>query len=318
METSNPQGQPSWHAPYAIIERLLITTWASYTLLTFLLWKDIAQPWRYQLLNMGILAAAVILPHITLALGALAVDIGRMGMILLTCFASYEWVAMVIDTLPARSYEHLFLQLDHLIFRGNPSVWMQALHTPALTEYFQIIYVGYFPTLLLVGISLVVERRREVFTAYCLALLSAVIFNHICYVMVPVRSPFLIAELDGFRELIAYSFPLKGLWYAESLRAGLLQATAMRYDCFPSGHTMHSLIAIYFAWQSNRFVAWLATLLGVSIIASTLYLRYHYGVDLIAGALGAWLWITMAGRLLKGYVDPVDRAEGVVSSLRSA
>lgn len=305
--TPSPSDDLRW-GPYGILERLWVATWGAYTVITFLLWDRAEEPWRYQGFNLFMLAASIGVPLLTRGRGAGAENAGRIAVVLLSCFISYEWVAMILRALPHRSYELLMLQLDARIFGGNPSVWMERINHPVLTEYFQTIYVCYFPLLLLVGVALLLEGKAAALHRYILAFFAAVVFNHACYVLVPVQSPFLIADIEPYSAMVAYTTELHGLWYADSLREGLLKATTMRYDCFPSGHTMHSLIAVYFAWRARRSVAVFATVVGVSIVLSTLYLRYHYGVDLLAGALGAALWIHVSGRLLEP--DRVQQISG--------
>jgi len=57
------------------------------------------------------------------------------------------------------------------------------------------------------------------------------------------------------------------------------------YDCFPSGHTELTILA----WWSSRMVS--NRLFKVYfaytplIIFATVYLRYHYSVDVLAGAV---------------------------------
>jgi len=55
-------------------------------------------------------------------------------------------------------------------------------------------------------------------------------------------------------------------------------------DCMPSGHTMLSLLGILMSWRFRSRWRWFITIGGISVIISTIYLRYHYAVDLIAGA----------------------------------
>ena len=55
------------------------------------------------------------------------------------------------------------------------------------------------------------------------------------------------------------------------------------YDCFPSGHTELTILA----WWGSRMVSkrWFRVYLAYTpfIIFATVYLRYHYTVDLLAG-----------------------------------
>ena len=59
------------------------------------------------------------------------------------------------------------------------------------------------------------------------------------------------------------------------------------YDCFPSGHVEMTALAW---WGSRAFSPLLSRAYfayTLSVVFATVYLRYHYTVDVIAGALVA-------------------------------
>ena len=55
-------------------------------------------------------------------------------------------------------------------------------------------------------------------------------------------------------------------------------------DCMPSGHTQIVLIVLYLAYRYEKFLFYLLFPIIGTLIASTIYLRYHYVVDLLVGA----------------------------------
>jgi membrane-associated phospholipid phosphatase len=52
-------------------------------------------------------------------------------------------------------------------------------------------------------------------------------------------------------------------------------------NCLPSLHAANCLLFLYFNW--NRAGRWLTSALAVAIILSTLLVKQHYAIDLIAG-----------------------------------
>ena len=92
------------------------------------------------------------------------------------------------------------------------------------------------------------------------------------------------------------------------MRTTLDRVESAHYDCFPSGHAELTIIA----WWSSRQISkrlfrvyWAYTL---CIIFATVYLRYHYTVDLVAGALLAAALIAagpMMYRKLSGEEDSI-------------
>ena len=55
-------------------------------------------------------------------------------------------------------------------------------------------------------------------------------------------------------------------------------------DVFPSVHLAASLYLLLFDWQHGRRRFWIYLLPCVVLWWSTMYLRFHYFVDLLAGA----------------------------------
>ena len=74
------------------------------------------------------------------------------------------------------------------------------------------------------------------------------------------------------------------MWLFENMQHTLDRLESAHYDCFPSGHTELTVLACWSSrLVSNRlFGAYFCYTL--SIIFATVYLRYHYTVDLLAGA----------------------------------
>ena len=59
---------------------------------------------------------------------------------------------------------------------------------------------------------------------------------------------------------------------------------AVQRDAFPSGHTMMTLVLMVVARGTRARVAPLLYVAGSLLIVATVYQRYHYVVDLLAGA----------------------------------
>ena len=102
--------------------------------------------------------------------------------------------------------------------------------------------------------------------------------SYLGYVLLPAVGPrFELKELE--------QIPLHGLWLFQGLQATLNRLEGVAYDAFPSGHTELTILAW---WSSLRLSKrWFSAYFGytLSIIFATVYLRYHYTVDVFAGAL---------------------------------
>jgi membrane-associated phospholipid phosphatase len=82
----------------------------------------------------------------------------------------------------------------------------------------------------------------------------------------------------------------------------LIAATLAQRDCFPSGHTDLTLVAMYLSYKYNQKIKWIIIFVGLNLIIATVYLRYHYVIDIIAGVLCMLFTITI-GKTLKNFLE---------------
>jgi membrane-associated phospholipid phosphatase len=202
----------------------------------------------------------------------------------------YKEMARLIPVIRHSDADRWLASLDLRIWGANPTVWLERLYHPALTEYLQIVYTLFIPAVLL--IPFLIWRRGRYGEFQYLAFLIALGFlaSYIGYLIVPARGPrFLLAHLQHV--------PLQGTWLFGEMQATLDRLESAHYDCFPSGHTELTILA----WWCSRMVS--KTLsrvyLGYTlcIIFATVYLRYHYTVDLLAGIVLAATLIAFTPRV---------------------
>jgi membrane-associated phospholipid phosphatase len=86
---------------------------------------------------------------------------------------------------------------------------------------------------------------------------------------------------------------LPGVFLADTIRETLNALERFKQDAFPSGHTAVVLLVLAYAWRSVRGLFWICLPLVVALILSTVYLRYHYVVDVLAGFLLAGLCLVL-------------------------
>ncbi|MBI3269495.1 MAG: phosphatase PAP2 family protein [Planctomycetes bacterium] len=173
--------------------------------------------------------------------------------------------------------DSLLRALDRRLFGFDPTVALQAWTTPALTELLQVVYSSYF--FMPVGLALLVYTRRDraTFREVLSALLIAFFLSYAGYFLIPALGPRL-----AMKEL--HELKLSGLWLFPLLREGLDGLELEMWDCFPSAHTEVALVVLVYGWRHCRVYFWGLLPVVVLLIASTVYLRYHYVVDVLAGA----------------------------------
>ena len=189
----------------------------------------------------------------------------------------YREMSILIPPIRGGGMDRQVADLDFAIWGANPTVWLERVQSPVLTEALQWLYSLFVPAVLVIAFLLWRRRRLARFRYYAFLIALGFLVSYVGYLLVPVRGPrFLLAHLQNTE--------LRGLWLSEMLRTGLDRLESAHYDCFPSGHTELTMLA----WWGSR---WISKGLGrvyaaytLSIIFATVYLRYHYTVDVMAGA----------------------------------
>ena len=57
----------------------------------------------------------------------------------------------------------------------------------------------------------------------------------------------------------------------------------IKRDAFPSGHTAVTLVVLCLAYRFQKTLFWFFLPFVLALIAATVYLRYHYVIDVVAG-----------------------------------
>jgi membrane-associated phospholipid phosphatase len=221
-------------------------------------------------------------------------------------------------------FDSWFVAADRMMFGVNPSIWiLQHIPLwPALTEYMTICYSLFFflPTAVAIElflrarrkerIGLHPEERNDVNTMFFL-IAYGFLLSYICYFIFPAIGPRF--SLHNFMNT---SRDMPGLLLADPLRAilnagenilpGMSLPQILHFvtrDAFPSGHCDVTLLTIILAFKFKARIRYIVLILGVSLILSTVYLRYHYVIDLIAGALLAiftlYTWQCLQDRMIR-------------------
>jgi membrane-associated phospholipid phosphatase len=178
-----------------------------------------------------------------------------------------------------RRYERALFDLDLLVCGGvNPLEALERVAHPWLTEGLQWVYDFYYFIPVILGVA-VVRRGQTIDLARMLFVMTLCIYvSYVGYYLVPAAGP-------NINHLGLYRFgsELRGVFMARELRETLAAIEQIKQDCFPSGHTAVSIAALLLAYRFARDTVALLWPLVLALVFSTLYLRYHYVADVLAG-----------------------------------
>jgi len=172
--------------------------------------------------------------------------------------------------------------VDFALFGVHPTLWLEAITVPWLTESMQLAYMTFYFLPFVLCVPLYRRRRLLAFRVALCALLLTYYASYLLYFVTPARGPrFYLASLQ--------TLPLTGVWLTAPLQAGLDVLEGVQRDAFPSGHTAIACVVLALAMRYQRRQVPVLLVVVASLVMSTVYLRYHYVIDVIAGGLLAVL-----------------------------
>lgn len=200
-------------------------------------------------------------------------------------------------------------RMDRALFFGvNPLEALERVSTPILTEFMQWAYTSYLLLPPAVVILLALKASPYQVGRSCFALVGVMYLSYFWYFLIPASGPNLHSNLGPLKSVAgSYPYPLlphlytftsdlPGVWLAREMRSWMFDVEATKQDCFPSGHTAVAVVGWILARRLGRtYGRWFA-FFAAGITVSTVYLRYHYVVDVLAGVGLAWF---AAGPFLK-------------------
>lgn len=218
-------------------------------------------------------------------------------------FAETGWLNQMV----IKGYmDPAIIELDQALFGGQPSlVFMQRLPYLLVSEVFYGAYFSYYLMIGGVGIALYI-RDRTAFFRY-IAVMSFVFYVcYLIYIFVPVIGPPIF-----FRSIFGYTLPaeLQNLadnsGYPEAIKSGIFfRIMKWIYEVFeapgaaiPSSHVAIALCTLFFSFRYLRSVRWVHLALAFLLCLATVYCRYHYASDVLAGIVTAVLLIPAANWL---------------------
>ncbi|MGQ9508558.1 MAG: phosphatase PAP2 family protein [Thermodesulfobacteriota bacterium] len=182
------------------------------------------------------------------------------------------------------------IQIDLFIFGVHPTVWMERFVVPWLTDLMSFFYGSYYFLPVILVFLLYLKRRIPEFNEAIFVLTFGYYLSFVGYILFPAIGPrFTLAHLQ--------SVSLDGSLLTDLVRDVLNYLEHNKRDCMPSGHTQIVLMVLYLAYRYERVLFFFYLPIVCGLILSTVYLRYHYVVDLFAGAITAIGCIVIAPRI---------------------
>jgi membrane-associated phospholipid phosphatase len=168
------------------------------------------------------------------------------------------------------------IALDQRLFGFQASLAIQRFITPSRTAWMEFSYFLHIVNIPLVGCFVYLCRPRQRFREMMSGLMVVTFLGLLGYILVPAIGPM-------YTQHDLYTVPLSQPIAIFNQQLGFMDMARIRRDVFPSMHVAISFLVWLYALRNSRLLFCLLSPLVLSLWVSTIYLRYHYLIDVAAG-----------------------------------
>jgi membrane-associated phospholipid phosphatase len=296
-------------SPLHSTDKLLLAFWGLLSLVSLILHSRIRFWWGIPAVN---IAAAILVWAIARAAQSTGSKVLRWvhdwAAFPLVIFTYKQLDYLIRPIHQGRDYDPLLIAMDHTLFRANPTVWLAQFSTPYSTELLQIAYSLFYVIFLAIGLELYRSDHSR-FRYFRFTIVYGFLLSYIGYFSLPSVGPrFTLHDFSKINTELPGLIVTPALrWFVnifENIRSGMSNSVALasaQRDVFPSGHAMMTMLAIVLACRYRLKVRRFMLVLGLLLIIATVYLRYHYVVDVLAGAILAVFCLLTSSRAYRFY-----------------
>lgn len=201
-------------------------------------------------------------------------------------------------------------RIDTWLFGVDPSLWIQRYQTPGCVEFFSFFYAAFIPY---INLSLALNclgrppfERDQFLTGW----VFTYAISYLGYLFVPAHGPLVYHAAD-------YDVSLAGNYFYQMVLDGVESSGGLQ-GVFPSLHVGGSVYLCLYDLRVNRLRGLTFLPLVLMIYVATIFLRYHYVIDLIAGTViaagcipvGQWAFLHWARRREAAGLPALPGGEG--------
>jgi PAP2 superfamily len=194
---------------------------------------------------------------------------------------SYFFLKHVLPLVNKTTLDQRLYAFDLTVFKYEPAMAWDRFVNPATTEWFSFFYFGYFLLMAVHVLPLLFfARRKQIVGEFTFAMILLFSIGHTLYMVVPGYGPY-----RAMADMFQHPFP-PGPWHELVMNA--VHSGGAQMDIFPSLHTGAPTMLALFSYRNRkelpfRYTWPVVTFCTLNIIIATMFLRWHYLIDVIAG-----------------------------------
>lgn len=190
----------------------------------------------------------------------------------------FDSLGLIVHRINPQDIDYLLIRIDYLIFGGYPTVYLEGVICPPLTDILQIAYSTYYFLPVTLGIVLKVRRDNGVFEKSLFLILFCFYLSYVGYMLFPALGP--RYAMDHLQTA-----DVGGFLVSKPIQDFLNLLEGVKRDAFPSGHTGIALTVLFLSYRYARNIFRIMLVPVILLIFATVYCRYHYVIDVIGGVI---------------------------------
>lgn len=201
-------------------------------------------------------------------------------------------------------FDSFIIVTEKAVFGVHPNIWMQKFNHPWLTEWMMFGYSFYLFLIPITSGWLYCAHRPKEWQHLTNALLLSSFAGYIIFSLFPVAGPRLMMADQYTTAQTGYIFRAFTRW---------LESSAMlNGGAFPSVHCSAATVMIILSYKyDKKLFFWTAPII-ITLYISTMYGRFHYPTDVVAGVIIGLISVYVYPPLKKFWERQVGTQEDIV------
>ena len=212
----------------------------------------------------------------------------------------YIWAGTTLTAVhPAGfTYDDVVMRIEEKFF-GQPSLWLARNRGRWVTDLMHFFYASYYAYTPILGIYLFDQQRYREFEAMSFAVLFGYFVSYPLFALVPVAGPRWSLVETG--RLSPSEQRLEGHFLTRLMGRLMWDGLAHKGGAMPSSHSSTAVVFLIWSWRIWGFdgVFW-AGIVVFGMWIGSVYGRYHFLVDVLAGAAIGLGGVILADALILG------------------
>lgn len=202
----------------------------------------------------------------------------------------YEEIRHLVHIIYPGWFDGWINQVELKLFGEYPTIWLERVVSIPLNEYMMFAYFSYYFLMPVLGAALYAQKKIKEFDQFILICAIAFYISYLGFIFMPVEGPrYALSHIHNLK--------LVGIIFTPVAQY-IVKVAGLHGGCMPSSHVAVALVVMIYAIRYTRILAWVLTPVVISLFAGTVYGRFHYILDVVAGILVGLLALFVCEKFL--------------------